>query len=103
MKEGRTGGGVLHLLLTAEAEAWRECRSCCRPDDTVVLLDAAVLSLGQEATSQMRRFSCRVAVSLPDAHARGMPDRTMPEGADLVSDAQLVELIAGHRLCLTWR
>lgn len=95
--------GILHLLLSADDRAWRECRSCARGEDTVVLLADGVMGLTGERSEPAPDFPCRVAASAGDARARGLPAEAADDGLELITDPQLVGLIEAHGHCLSWR
>ena len=99
--------GVLHLLLTAEKEHWRDCLRCCKATDTVVLLDAAVMGLTWPGGDVLDDFPCAVVASRPDVEARigeasGLP-QTGDEEVRRISDDELVGLFEAFPQCLSWR
>lgn len=94
---------MLHLLLSADSAAWQDCSACCSAEDTVVLLGEAVMRLGCGGAESGPGFPCRMAVSAPDARARGLSDEMAGEGVELIGDAGLLSLIEAHRHCLSWR
>jgi sulfur relay protein TusB/DsrH len=99
----RESAGVLHLLMSTRESALEACRSCCQGDDTVVLLDAGAMVSGYEAASAIADFPCKVAVSAPDALARGLAEQVVELGLERIGDADLVRLIEAHQHCLSWR
>ena len=100
MSAGMTGGGILHLVVTANEDAWRECLAGCTSDDAVVLLDAGVMRL----TAQMRDDDCPcpVVASLVDCRARGLPQSGAEGSFEMVDDAAIAGLIASYSRCLSW-
>lgn len=91
---------MLHLVLSDDAGAWRACRACCSPADTALVLDAAVMRL---IAGQVGEWPCRLAVSAPDAQARGLTQHMAGSGVEFIDDAGAIDLIAAHRRCLSWR
>lgn len=92
--------GILHLVLSDDGGAWRACRACCSAQDTVLLLDAGVMRLTAGSASE---WPCRMAVSVPDAQARGLEEGLAGTGVEFVDDARAIGLVAAHRHCLSWR
>ena len=95
--------GVLHLLMSKDAETWQACRACCCGEDTVVLLDSAVMGLTDKFTELADEFPCAVIASEPDARARGLLKQGGNDAITVVADADIVELLETHQQCLSWR
>ena len=95
--------GVLHLLLSADPRAWRDCSAACTAQDCVVLLGEAVLLMPGVDRESGAGFDCRLAVSGPDAEARGLTADMAADGVDFVDDPGLVTLVATYDRCLSWR
>ena len=95
--------GVLHLLMSTDTQAWQACLACCAGGDTVVLLDAAVMGLTGKFTESSNVFPCAVAISEPDALARGLHKHAGSDAIAMVSDSDVVELLETHKQCLSWR
>lgn len=102
MSAPETQGRILHLLLSADQDALRDCRAGVSDGDTVVLLADGVMSLAFEGRIGKETFACRLVVSAPDARARGLFEHAT-EGYECVDDCAIVALIESHRHCLSWR
>lgn len=99
MSEHPQGEGMLHLLLSGEESAWRDCLRSCVATDTVVLLDAGVMGL---ARSQLD-FPCTLLALEADVCARlGTAPGTYEE-VRRINDEALIRLIEEHPHCLSWR
>lgn len=93
--------GILHLLLSADSAAARDCGACGTAADTVVVLDEGVMSLPALMENDPPWFAGRVVVAENDLRARGLPDG-ITNGIELVDDERIVKLIESHRHCLSW-
>lgn len=102
MSAPATESGMLHLLLSADQDALRDCRACAADGDTVVLLADGVMGLAFEGRIGKESFAGRLVVSGPDARARGLPEHAT-RGFECVDDPAIVALIESHRHCLSWR
>ncbi len=93
--------GILHLLLSADSAAARDCGACGTAADTVVILDEGVMSLPALMEDDRPWFAGRVVVAESDLRARGLPGG-IASGLELVDDDGIVALIESHRHCLSW-
>lgn len=95
--------GVLHFLLSADPRAWRDCSAACADEDCVVLLGEAVLLMPGVGRDSRHGIDCRLAISGPDAEARGLSADMAADGVDFLDDPGLVALIECYDRCLSWR
>lgn len=93
--------GILHLLLSADCAAARDCGACCAAADTVVILDEGVMGLAALMEDDRPSFAGSVVVSESDLRARGLPGG-VARGLELIDDEAIVALIETHRHCLSW-
>lgn len=89
--------------MSADRGPWWDCVRCCKADDTVVLLDAAVMRLTAESEQSLSEFPCLIVASGPDAEARIGPVIRDQNGIRLISDGDLIRLMKAHPHCLSWR
>ena len=103
MNFAASANSVLHLLLSAEQSAWQDCLRACQSTDTVVLLDAGVMGLVGSSPNSIKDFPCAVIASKPDVSARVGTVGGVNTQVTLVSDDELIGLLADHPRCLSWR
>ena len=103
MSDQGKGDGILHLLLSGDARAWRDCLAACCEQDTVLLLDAGVMALAVLGEGGLQGSPCRLAVSALDAQARGLSEDMAGPALAFIKDEDIVALIEAHRHCLSWR
>lgn len=104
MSEERTpqATGVLHLLLTADADAWRDCARLATGRDAVIVLGEAVSALSNPSCPEQADWSCEVAVASADAEALGYTSALTASGYSAVSDRQIVAMSEQFGHSLSW-
>lgn len=103
MSDQGKGDAILHLLLSGDARAWRDCRAACSEQDTVLLLDAGVMALAVLGGGGLEESPCRLVVSALDAQARSLSEEMAGPALAFMKDEDIVGLIEAHRHCLSWR
>ena len=95
----------LHLVMRAQPEVLDRCFACCAPHDTVVLMDAAVVLCVRPdpRMGEAPEFPIELCCVESDVRARGIEKLLRTDSCVLISDQELVEKVARHRHCLSWK
>lgn len=89
---------VLHLILTARAEAWAQCSLVRQPGDMVLFLDEGVLRFDDAGWS-----GSGLMYSRADLDARGLLQAAKSVSLPLFDDADFPGLLSRHAHCLSWK
>ena len=92
----------LHLVAGEGRRAIQDCLARCRPDDTVLFLDAGVLHLLTEPDGAGGSEAPEFRYLAADLEAHGLLDGARRAGVAIATDADLCALLARNDLCLTW-
>ena len=92
----------LHFVAAPGPRAVGDCVAQCRPDDTIVFLDAGVLHLLTEQRQDDGGTTPEMFYLAADLEAHGLLVSARKAGAAIATDADLCTLLARHGHCLTW-
>lgn len=95
----------LHLLMSADPRALKDCRAFARPGDAVLLVDRGVDLLGSPDTATLRSQFEGVALAALEADvvAAGLLAQAGHCGVPLQSDAAWVEQVCRATQVLSWK
>jgi len=93
--------GFVHLILRPEGSMLQDCLACCASGDSLVLMDAAVALLA--APSPKSEFPVEFCCLEADVLARGLGDLVSGSPWKQITELELVERVARHRHCLSWK
>jgi len=93
--------GCVHLVLRPEKSVLQDCLACCASGDCLVLMDAAVTLIAGPApeSTPLVEFCCLEA----DLRAHGLGELASGTPWKQITDLELVERVARHRHCLSWK
>ena len=81
---------------------WDQCMSAILPEDTLVLIENAVLVVTQPALlNKVKASGCKLAALECDLTARGLTHLT-PDDLTLVNMEQFVSLTCQHDKVISW-
>lgn len=95
----------LHLILSMDAAALRDCVSLARPGDTLLLADqgAGWLLNPDRLAALAGEFQGALAATEADVRALGLARFANAAGVRQVTDARWVRMLHEHGQVLSWR
>ena len=93
--------GCLHLVLRPQAALLENCLAFCAENDTVVLMDAAVMLIG--GVTPLLEFPVELCCLEADVRARGLEMLVPAAPWIVISDHGLVDRVVRHKHCLSWK
>ena len=97
--------GALHLLMSSDPRAVRDCMSFAGEGESVLLVDRAVdllCALGVGAVSEKRSEGLLFALRA-DVVAAGLEQRASKLEVGLLSDEDWVDLVCASERVLSWK
>jgi sulfur transfer complex TusBCD TusB component (DsrH family) len=93
-----SAAGCLHLIMSADTRAWRDCMAHRLDGETVILLDNGVMHLlGVEA------LPAAVVALATDVAAHGIGSQAVHTGVPLWDDAQWVAHLTCCAHVISWK